>query len=146
MSDHPTDSQNEAAPPLDLAKYAKGYVAVRDKIAEIGERHEAELAPYKEMLRKIEGVVLPHLQATRQDSAKTSEGTFSALPKYSASAEDPEAFRTYVTENGEFDLCDMKPNVKEVQEYLKKNQCLPPGVKLNAVVILGCRRPTKKAE
>lgn len=146
MSDDPNSGVAPAPATLDIEKYAGLYIAIRDKKAALVEKHAEEMKPFNEGLAKIEGLVLPYLQATGQAGAKTKNGTFSVLDKYSASAEDPEAFRGYVVSSQDFDMVDMKPNVKNVQDYLKTHQTLPPGVKLNAIRTLGCRRPTKKAE
>ena len=66
--------------------------------------------------------------------------------KSSATVTDPEAFRAYVKDMGDWDVCDLRANAPAVLEYIKANGTLPPGVKYNTFRTLGVRRASSTPE
>ena len=120
---------------LDTSMLIDKYLKLRNKIKEMNDAHDATLKPYKEGMELIENALLAHLQATNSDSVKVKGiGTASSTDKYSAVLEDPEAFRTWIVSQNEFDMADIKANVTNVREYQKQNAgALPPGVRLSSI-------------
>jgi len=126
--------------PIDTEKRVGQYVALRDKIKELDEKHKQAMKPFREMLEELGNVLLSHLNATNSQSINTDSGTFFKTTKKTASLEDPEAFMRFVVEHKLFDLLDRKANVTAVSEYLDSNQVLPPGVKFTQRVEVNVRR------
>jgi hypothetical protein len=129
---------------FDVAAYAAKYVALRDKIKEIEKKHEAELAPFKAAKEQLNGLFLDLLARNNTASMRTAGGTISKTERSSATVEDMHAFRTYVTQMGDWDLVDFRANAPAVRDYAQKNSQLPPGVKYSAVVTVSVRRPNAK--
>lgn len=125
---------------IDVEKRVAQFVQLRDKIKEISDKHEAELAPYKQAKSQLEAELLEHLNANHMKSARTAAGTVNVSEKTSCRVEDTDAFRSFVVNNGEWDLCDMKANAPAVEKYMEEQQAPPPGVIVNRFRTVGVRR------
>jgi hypothetical protein len=128
------------APPVDIEKYVERFIKLRDKIKAIGEKHKAELAPYEEAKKQLEAIFADHLSRANVTSSKTAAGTVMALDRASATIEDTDAFRSFVVNNGEWDLADMRANTPAVEKFLEDQQALPPGVKMSRFRTISVRR------
>lgn len=132
-------------PTVDVEKRVGQFVKLRDKKAEIEERHKEELKPINTALELLKQELAKGLDALNVDSAKTACGTVSFSSKASAALADKSAFWTYVVTTGNFDLIDYKANVTAVKEHIEKNQGqAPPGVNFTVFRDVGVRRPTGK--
>jgi hypothetical protein len=119
------------------------YVKLRDMIKAEDDAHKERIKSKKETLEKLNGVMLAHLQTIGADSVATAFGTVSKTTKKSASIVDMSAFWTFCITQGVIDdAVDKKANVGWVEEYLKANNSLPPGVNFSQVDLVGVRRKT----
>jgi hypothetical protein len=59
-----------------------------------------------------------------------------------ASCSDPNLFIDYVREHDAYELLDRRPNSTACKEFLKANNQLPPGVKLNSMRYVNVRTGT----
>lgn len=135
-----TPATTPATQQIDVEKTVGNYVRLRDKIDEIAKKHEAELEPYKVLRRKLDGMLLQHLNETNTKSCKTGAGTITATTRSSASVQDTEAFRKFIIENDEWDLVDIKANAPAVFKYLEDEGQPVPGVKTSQMQTLSVRR------
>lgn len=139
------DAAAPSTPTVDVEKRVGQFVKLRDKKAEIEERHKEELKPINAALELLKQELAKGLDALNVDSAKTACGTVSFSAKASAALADKSAFWTYVVTTGQFDLIDYKANVTAVKEHIEKNQGqAPPGVNFTVFRDVGVRRPTGK--
>jgi hypothetical protein len=129
-----------AAPSTDVNVRIAQYVGLRDKIAAMDKAHKEKMAPFREMLDTLGGVLLTHLDNIAADSVATPSGTVYKTVKNSASIADGAAFFDFVTKNKEFDLLDKKANVTAVMEFIEQHNSPPPGVNFSSVVVVGVRR------
>jgi len=138
------DQEQAPAPvsvePVDMEKRVEQYVRLRDLKEEIVERQKKELAPINESLDLLHQELAKGLDQLHVESAKTSAGTASFTTKASASIKDMDAFWTYVTLQGLFDLIDKRANVKGVQEHIAQNGAPPPGVNYTELRAVNVRR------
>lgn len=125
---------------IDINKRVEQYVALRDKIKAIKEKHKDELTPLSEMLEHLNGVLLGHLNTVGIDNAKTTSGTVYKTAKKTASIKDMTAFWGYVMENREWDLVDKKANAVAVEDYIKEHNIEPPGVTFSTMHVVGVKR------
>ena len=116
------------------------YVQLRDMIKKEDDAHKEAMAPKRELLEKLNGVLLQELNRVGADSVNTAAGTVYRTAKRSASIADMPAFWTYCITQGNFDLIDKKANVTACVEYAEKNNAPPPGVNLNTTYLVGVRR------
>ena len=125
---------------VDIATRVGQFVKIRDLEKEIKERHEAELAPLKQVKSELEEILRQALLSQNVESFKTSAGTAYLSTKESASAEDVGVFWAYCVSQGVFDMLDKKPNLSAVREFIETHGVPPPGVKFNSIVTVGVRR------
>lgn len=127
-------------PAVDLEKYTTKYVQLRDLIKEREAAFKKELAPAKEMLERLNGMLLDHLNRIGVDSVSSGGGTVYRTTHVSVTMPDPGAFREFVIENAEFDLADIRPNKTAVTDWLEEKAALPPGVNYTTSYEVGVRR------
>jgi hypothetical protein len=137
-------SDPQKAAVANIEKRVKQYVAVRDQIKVIEERHTKELETIKAIKDELTGILQECLTAIGAESIRTSEGTAYTSTKYTASLADPKAFMDFVISNQNFDLLDRKANSTAVRAYVEETGSLPPGVNLSSIATVGVRRPTGK--
>lgn len=131
-----------------VEKLVGDYVALRDRVSEMDEAHEAAVKPGKDAMNQIQGRLTELLDRAGASSIKTSLGTAIVNTKWTASLADPQAFMDYVIAHNRFDLIDRRANATAVKEFVKNNPdgTTPPGVNLSAIRTIGVRRPSTKAE
>jgi hypothetical protein len=138
---------------VDIEKRVGQYVKLRDRIKELEEQHEKELAPYKSALETLNEVLLQHLNSVNAESARTANGTVTRCQKKSCTIADKSAFWTFVVTQGKFDMIEYKANVKAVEDYIKSQAAEaqlnpgkgievgpPPGVNYSTRFVVGVRR------
>lgn len=112
----------------DINAIIQKYVEIRDKVKDIGERHAAELAPYKEMMDRVEVFLLSQLQESKVDSFKAQTGTAYITRKTSATLADRQTFYQFAVERDLLDLLDIRVAKTAVEAYKQAHGDIPPGV------------------
>lgn len=135
------DEQTKPVEKIDMELRVGQFVKLRDKKAEIEERHKEELRPINEALEGLKEVLKAGLDQVGADSIKTSCGTASFTTKASASIADKEVFWTHVVTSGDFSLIDYKANVTAVRDWIEANQGQHvPGVNYSSYRDVNVRR------
>ena len=124
----------------------KGYVALRDKLKELDEAHEAKRKPFVDLINQLSGELQSFLDKSGSNSVRTNDGTFYQSTRYTTSLADPAAFMEYVIKNNRYDLLDRRANANAVKQFVEENGALPPGTNLNALRTVGVRRAGSKGE
>lgn len=128
-------------PVVTPAKRLEQFIAVRDKIEQMKERHKQELAPLNDALIKLNGILLQHCIDQGIDSIKVSGvGTAYKKSTNSASIADPVAFQRHVIGTEAWELADWKANAPAVAKYIEEHGDAPPGVNFSVRVNMGVRR------
>jgi len=130
----------EHPPTVDISKRVDQYVRLRDLIKTKEDEHKAAMKPYKEMLDKLNSVLLDHLNTINGESVRTDTGTVYRTEKKAASLADPDAFMRYVIGSEAWDLLDRKANVTAVSDFIEENNAPPPGVNFSTTYVVGVRR------
>ena len=131
-------------PVANIEKRVMQYVAVRDAIKAMKDKHEKELEPMVDIQNVLTGIIQQCLEAAGAESIKTSEGTAYTTTRYNASLADPAAFMQFVRDTNNFDLMDRKANAPAVRDYVAEHGTLPPGVNLSSISTIGVRRAPGK--
>jgi len=135
---------SKTAVAFDAAKYVGKLRALEATIAQIEQENEDKLKPYKDMALKLRASLLDFLNVTNQQNSKTINGTIYKSERSSCSIEDKTAFQNHVIGTEKWELLDWRANVTATKDYLNTNKELPPGVKLNSMIVLGVLAPRKK--
>jgi hypothetical protein len=125
---------------FDVDKRVGQFVALRDKIKEMERAHEEALAPYKEAKDVLGKMLLAHLNSTKSESVRTTNGTCYKTEKRSASIQDKEAFWDYVVSRQAWDLIDKRANANAVKDWADEKGEMPPGLNYSSYSDIGVRR------
>lgn len=106
------------------------YVALRDAKDARKKEHQEELRrDFLDEMDKIEALFLKLFTKSGQTNAKVKGiGTAFVAERVSDTVVDRDAFFEFVQDNDAFDFVPNKVNKSAVDEYIEKNQDLPPGV------------------
>ena len=127
------------------AELTKLYVEVRDRIAaRKAEFDKADVAD-KEVLRKIELVLLAKMDADGEESVRTEFGTAYVATSDFAQVGQWDAFIQFVKENEAYDMIEKRCSKTAVREYLKAANALPPGINYGTKREINVRRPSAKS-
>ncbi len=118
----------------------RAYVTLRDQKAALKAEQAEAMKPYDEALAKLEARALSVLNQSGVESMKTAAGTVYSTTSTSATVSDKSAFMDYVTNNGAFDLLDVRANKTAVQDFLAAHEDVPPGVTVRRELKVGFRR------
>ena len=124
-----------------MEKRVGQYVAIRDLISEIKDRHKEELLAHEILLERLAGIIHRFMDAHNLENLRTAAGTCYISMKWTANVQDPAAFMKFVIDNEEFDLLERRASSTAVKAYVEENNHLPTGVNLNALSSIGVRRP-----
>lgn len=127
-------------PPQEFDALVAQYVKLRDALKAADEAHAAKLKSAKDYLLALNNQLLDRLNQVGGDSIKTEAGTAYRTTRRSATIQDTGAFRTYVIGEEMFDLVDWKANANAVDDFVKSQGVLPPGVNLTTAYTVGVRR------
>ena len=121
------------------AKMIENYLALRNKVSKIEERHKTELMPYAKMREQLENLLLAHLNDTGTDSAKCAAGTAFKSTATSVTVKDWPATLTYIKDNNLWDLLEARVNKTAAVEIIEEIKKPIPGVQIARATVLRVR-------
>jgi hypothetical protein len=117
------------------------YIKLRDKKAQLKSEFQEAVAPVQVKMDKLEAKFLEIMNTTGVDSLKTEHGTAYSSTRSSASVADKDAFFTFVKENNEWPLIEVRASSTAVKEFAEANEGeLPPGINYNVERTINIRR------
>lgn len=129
-------------PTLTVNDIVGKYIALRDKVASIKERHKQELAPYSATMEKLEAHLLAQMQALGADSIKTPHGTPYISRRTSVTIADWTMYRDWLEGMDALaDGVDHKANKSFVESFIESSGGdVPPGINYSAESVVNVRR------
>lgn len=107
------------------------YLKLRDKKAELADKHKDEMAPYNEKMTKLENFMLDVLNKASVDSmAFKGVGTMFKKEHTSVTAEEWDATLTWIKENNAWEFLERRVSKTVAQEYAAAHGAYPPGLKV----------------
>lgn len=122
------------------ADLVERYRALRDKVAEIKERHTAELEPFSRLMDQIETVALQRMQADGSESIRTKSGTMYIARRTSFKVNDPDVLRPWILANDRLDMFENRVAKSVVEAYVEETNSLPPGVGASTDIVVNFRK------
>lgn len=116
------------------------YIQIRDRKAQLKKEYEAKVAPLEEAHAKIEAKFLELFEKTGTDSLKTEFGTAYRSTRSSVTTADRDAFMTYIRENDEWPLLEVRPAKAAVEVFKEEHGELPPGLNYREEMVVNIRR------
>lgn len=120
----------------DVDKIVAHYVKLRDRKAEMAERHKEELRPINEDMGMIESALMKHLQDQGAKSMRTAHGTPYITEVESVKITDKDAVLDTVVEQGCWDVL----NVSVAKKNLRESGIELPGIETTTVRKLNVKR------
>jgi len=125
---------------VDIKLRVEQYIELRDEISRLDDEHKEKMKPFRDLLEKLNGALLDHLNNINSESVRTDAGTVYKTEKTSATIADGDAFMGYVIENRDWDLLDRRANKTAVAAYIQEHGALPPGINFSTTYLVGVRR------
>lgn len=124
-----TDTAEKPKVTVTVDQITAKYIQLRDRVADIKEKHKQELAPYTEAMDKLETVLLAQLDALGAQSISTPSGTPYISRRTSATVADwPLYFDWLTAQDKVSEGLDHKASKSFVEAYIEANEDLPPGI------------------
>lgn len=115
------------------------YIALRNKVNKIEQRHKDELAPYTKVREQLENLLLAHLNDTGTDSTKCKFGTAFKSTATSVTVKDWATTLTYIKDNALWDLLEARVSKTAVVEIIEETKKPVPGVQISRATVLRVR-------
>lgn len=116
------------------------YIALRDKKEAIETEFKKTKKKYTDAMATIAEYLQGYMRSNNLQNIASKDGTAFIKTTRSATVGDKSAFREYVIESKNFDLADFRANVEAVQDFMKENNQLPPGVNFSTAEEVGVQR------
>ena len=117
------------------------YIKLRDAVEARTKAFDVELEPYKAGMVAIEGAMQQHLNDNNLDNVKSEFGTAFKKTSTRVRVADRGAFDEFVTQQGTLEWFTNAVVKEKIVEYVKENNCAPPGVDVTYVTDVQFNRP-----
>ena len=129
-----------AVPTMPLDRAVEKFIALRDRKAQIIERHKAELAPYNDAMGRLEGLLLDALNTAHLDAMKAPAGTFFRKVTTSVTVSSWSETLAYIREHELWDLLEARVSKTMAQQIIEDTDAAIPGVIVRQVAEVQVRR------
>jgi len=125
---------------IQLDQVVERYVQIRDKKAQLGVEHAAQMLPLNDALGRLESAILATLQAQGSEGVRTKSGTAFISHSVSITTADKQAFTNWLHSTGNWAVADIRPSKAAIEEFRKENNDIPPGLNWREAIGVGVRR------
>ena len=125
---------------MDIQQMVELYIKLRDRRKERKAAYEAEDLKDKGYQEKIELKLMTFFNESGGDSVKTSAGTAYKTTRTSATVEDWPTALEFIKSHEAWDMLEHKVSKTFVEEYIKDNEAVPPGVNISRQFTVNVRR------
>jgi len=116
------------------------YVALRDRKKAIEDRHKTELAPFNELLDKLEGWLLEALNAADLQSMRSPHGTAYKSVRTAAKVTDWKLALDFILERKLYELLEARVSKTAAFAIIDETKLPIPGVDTTSEVVVNIRR------
>jgi hypothetical protein len=125
---------------MKISELVEKYIKIRDRKTQLKKEYEAKVAPLEDAHAKIEAKFLELFEKSGTDSLKTEFGTAYKSTRTSITVADREAFMTYIRENDEWPLLEIRPAKAAVESFKESHEDIPPGLNYREEMVVNFRR------
>lgn len=135
----------EALRGLTLDQLTEAYIRLRNKKESRTEAFNEQNKPLNEAMTAIENITNEKLTEVGSESSKGQHGTCYKSTSVSVKTQNKSAFFDWLQETQKWELADLRPGKKEIQNYAESTGGdLPPGVGMTQSVVVRFRSPSNK--
>jgi hypothetical protein len=129
----------------DLEKRVRVYRRIRDAKLTLSKKFKAEEKVLNEKLELVSNDMLRILNETKQDSARTSDGTVYKQKDILPRATEWLSFYEWIKLENAFDFLERRIKKTAVKQYMEDNEgALPPGVAVMETIVIRVRKDGEK--
>lgn len=117
---------------MDFNQITKAFLNMREARAKLRKDYDEQDGVLKESQRKLENLMLDHLNASGMESVRTEAGTFYKQESLKPSGSDWEAFYRWIVENDAWEFLERRIKSASIKEHMEMHDgALPPGVSVH---------------
>lgn len=132
-------------PEVPLDKLAAVYIKIRNQIASLTKKYDAEVEELKKQQDEIAAAMKDTLKALNVRSVNTAGGTVVLLEKTRYYPSDWAEFKQFIKDNDAFDLMEKRIAQTNMAKFLEENpDRFPPGLQSETELTVSVRKPTAK--
>ena len=131
---------SQSAPSMTVAQMVEKYIALRDKRDKLKEEHKKQLAPYTEIMGRLEGVLMAELNKLGVDSMKGEAGTVFKSTETSVSVKDWPTTFEFIKDHQAWDLLEARVSKTAALAIIEETHHPIPGVQVSQIEALRVRR------
>lgn len=114
---------------IDFNAVTSAYLNLRDARSKLRKQFDEQDGALSENQRKLEAVMLDHLNKSGSESIRTQSATFYRQEKIKPAGSDWDALYKWIAENDGFEFLERRIKATAVKEYMDEHDGqLPPGV------------------
>jgi hypothetical protein len=140
------DRPEVRAPGMTPDAMIEKYVKLRDRKKAIEERHKQELAPFNDLMSRLEGWLLEALNAANLSSMRSPHGTAFKSDRTSAKVTDWQQTLAFIRANNAWDLLEARVSKNAALDIIKETKQPIPGVETSVEVVCNVRRAAGSSE
>ncbi len=126
---------------MTIKELIQKYVELRYKKSQLQDRHKEEVAPFNEMLAKLESVFMTEMDKGDVDSVSArGVGTIYRSIRANATVADFDLLKAYVLEHDAWELLQARVSAPAVEAHLEDTGELPPGVNITRIMKINVRK------
>lgn len=126
---------------MKLSEAVALYINLRDQKAKMKAEYEEAIRPLTEKMDKLEMKLLEAFDTLGTTSSRTDAGTAYIATRTSASVADRDVFTTFVRENEEWSLMEVRAAKLAIEQWKDANGgVLPPGINWREERVINVRR------
>lgn len=134
----------EPAPaPLDLDRIVAAHLKIRSARTALSKKFDDDDEVLEIQQKKLEAVLLNHLNATKTQTVRTESGTFFRQEEIKPSCADWDAYYKWIAENNTFEGLEKRVTKTFIKSFMDENDgALPPGISVHKEFVVRVRRPS----
>ncbi len=130
-----------AAPAVTIDDMVRKAIELDDYISAETKAHDERMKPYRDGLNAIKAATLAHLQAQKQQNAKTESGTAYQQTTMSVKVDDREKFLDFIDGQEQWSMLDAGALKAPVETWINEhNGEAPPGISVSFFTKCNIRR------
>jgi hypothetical protein len=127
---------------LDLSKVVAACLKIRDARHALSKKFDADDEVLEIQQKRLEGVLLHHLNTTGTASVRTDNGTFFRQEEIKPSCQDWNAYYEWIADNNTFEGLEKRVTKSFIKTYMDENDnALPPGISVHKEFVVRVRKP-----
>ena len=125
---------------MDYNQVTRAFLNIRDARAKLRKQYDTEDSVLAESQRRLEAIMLDHLNTSGMESVRTEAGTYYRQEQLKPAGSDWDAFYRFIRDEDAFDALERRIKTGFVQDYIEEHGEPPPGVSTHREYVVRVRK------